>query len=80
MRTGMVAVNGLPSASKTSIFAPFGGYKQSEIGRELGLEALGFYTEIRNLVIDTEVGPVSSTRVLDLSVDEPWLSFPERPG
>jgi betaine-aldehyde dehydrogenase len=52
MRTGMVAVNGLPSASKTSIFAPFGGYKQSGIGRELGLEALGFYTEIKNLVID----------------------------
>lgn len=52
MQTGMVAVNGLPSASKTSIFAPFGGYKQSGIGRELGLEALGFYSEIKNLVID----------------------------
>jgi betaine-aldehyde dehydrogenase len=52
MRTGMVAVNGLPSASKTSIFGPFGGYKRSGIGRELGLEALGFYTEIKNLVID----------------------------
>lgn len=52
MRTGMVAINGLPSASKTSVFAPFGGYKRSGIGRELGLEALQFYTEIKNVVID----------------------------
>lgn len=52
MRTGMVAVNGLPSASKTSVFAPFGGYKRSGIGRELGLHALDFYCEIKNVVVD----------------------------
>ena len=52
VRTGMMAVNGLPSASKTSVFAPFGGYKRSGIGRELGLNALDFYTEIKNVVID----------------------------
>lgn len=52
MRTGMVAVNGLPSASKTSVFAPFGGYKRSGIGRELGLQALDFYCEIKNVTVD----------------------------
>lgn len=52
MRTGMVAVNGLPSASKTSVFAPFGGYKRSGIGRELGLNALEFYSEIKNVIVD----------------------------
>ncbi|GAC1552852.1 MAG: aldehyde dehydrogenase family protein [Beijerinckiaceae bacterium] len=52
LRTGMVAINGLPSASKTSVFSPFGGYKRSGMGRELGLEGLAFYTEIKNVVID----------------------------
>ncbi|MGR7996898.1 aldehyde dehydrogenase family protein [Xanthobacter sp. ZOL 2024] len=52
MRTGMVAVNGLPSASRTSVFAPFGGYKRSGIGRELGLNGLDFYCEIKNMVVD----------------------------
>lgn len=52
MRTGMVAVNGLPSASKTSVFAPFGGYKRSGIGRELGLQALDFYCETKNVTVD----------------------------
>ena len=52
IRTGMIAINGLPSASKTSVFAPFGGYKKSGIGRELGLHAFDFYTEIKNVVID----------------------------
>jgi acyl-CoA reductase-like NAD-dependent aldehyde dehydrogenase len=52
LRTGMVAINGLPSASKTSVFSPFGGYKRSGMGRELGMEGLKFYTEIKNVVID----------------------------
>jgi betaine-aldehyde dehydrogenase len=52
MRTGTIAVNGLPSASLYGVFAPFGGYKQSGLGRELGMHALSFYTEIKNVVID----------------------------
>ena len=32
--------------------APFGGYKQSGIGRELGLEALDLYTEVKNVFVD----------------------------
>lgn len=35
--------------------APFGGYKQSGIGRELGEEALDAYTEVKHIHID-EIG------------------------
>ncbi|HET7888544.1 MAG TPA: aldehyde dehydrogenase family protein [Bradyrhizobium sp.] len=52
VRTGMIAVNGLPSASSTSLFAPFGGTKRSGIGRELGMDALAFYTEVKTVTID----------------------------
>lgn len=52
VRTGTVAVNGLPSASKTSVFGPFGGYKRSGIGRELGLHGLEFYCETKNVIVD----------------------------
>ncbi|WP_454625278.1 aldehyde dehydrogenase family protein [Bradyrhizobium cenepequi] len=52
VRSGMIAVNGLPSASSTSVFAPFGGYKRSGIGRELGMNALAFYTETKTVTVD----------------------------
>jgi betaine-aldehyde dehydrogenase len=52
VRTGMIAVNGLPSASSTSVFAPFGGYKRSGLGRELGMSALAFYTEVKTVTVD----------------------------
>ncbi|WP_022724118.1 aldehyde dehydrogenase [Rhodopseudomonas sp. B29] len=52
VRTGMIAINGLPSASSTSVFAPFGGYKRSGVGRELGMSALAFYTETKTVTVD----------------------------
>ena len=35
--------------------APFGGYKQSGLGRELGEDALDEYTEVKHIHID-EIG------------------------
>ena len=32
--------------------APFGGYKMSGIGRELGMHALDLYTEVKNVFVD----------------------------
>lgn len=52
VRTGMIAVNGLPSASSTSLFAPFGGTGRSGLGRELGMNALAFYTELKTVTVD----------------------------
>lgn len=52
LRTGTVWINEWHLLSEK---APFGGYKQSGIGREFGLEGLRAYTETKHLHID-EVG------------------------
>jgi acyl-CoA reductase-like NAD-dependent aldehyde dehydrogenase len=51
MRTGGIGVN-----SNSSVFpqAPFGGYKQSGIGKELGMEGLVHNTEQKSVFISTE--------------------------
>ena len=45
LRTGQVDVNG----ASFNPFAPFGGYKQSGIGRELGRHGLEEYLEVKSL-------------------------------
>jgi betaine-aldehyde dehydrogenase len=52
LKTGMVSVNSHGSASRYGLFGPFGGYKKSGIGRELGLYALDLYTEVKNVIVD----------------------------
>jgi aldehyde dehydrogenase (NAD+)/betaine-aldehyde dehydrogenase len=36
---------------------PFGGYKQSGFGRELGLETLGLYLETKSVLVATGPKP-----------------------
>jgi betaine-aldehyde dehydrogenase len=49
IQTGNLSVN---SNSSVHIEAPFGGYKMSGVGRELGMAAMDLYTETKNIFID----------------------------
>ena len=49
IQAGVLSVN---SNSSVHTEAPFGGYKMSGIGRELGMSALELYTETKNVFID----------------------------
>ncbi|HYF10987.1 MAG TPA: aldehyde dehydrogenase family protein [Actinomycetota bacterium] len=51
IRTGVLSVN---SASSVHTEAPFGGYKQSGIGREMGMHAVALYTEVKNVYLSQE--------------------------
>jgi acyl-CoA reductase-like NAD-dependent aldehyde dehydrogenase len=51
LRTGVLGVN-----TNSSVFpqTPFGGYKQSGVGKELGMHALEHNTELKSVFISTE--------------------------
>ena len=49
LQSGVISIN---SNSSVHTEAPFGGYKMSGIGRELGMSALDLYTETKNVFID----------------------------
>jgi len=51
LETGNISVN---SNSSVRVTTPFGGFKQSGVGRELGPFALEHYTELKNVFISTE--------------------------
>jgi acyl-CoA reductase-like NAD-dependent aldehyde dehydrogenase len=51
VESGNLSVN---SNSSVRYWTPFGGYKQSGLGRELGPDALDSFTEIKNVFINTE--------------------------
>ncbi|MCX5427332.1 aldehyde dehydrogenase family protein [Streptomyces sp. NBC_00257] len=51
LRAGNLSVN---SHSSVRYATPFGGYKQSGLGRELGPDALAAFTETKNVFISTE--------------------------
>src|SRR6266498_4141223 len=51
VETGNLSVN---SHASVRYWTPFGGFKQSGLGRELGPDALDAFTETKNVFISTE--------------------------
>jgi acyl-CoA reductase-like NAD-dependent aldehyde dehydrogenase len=51
VRAGVLSVN---SNTSVRVSTPFGGMKQSGIGRELGMEALASFSDVKNVFISTE--------------------------
>ena len=51
LRTGTLSVN---TNRSVRIEAPFGGYKRSGLGRELGMQAMDAYTEVKNVFFSEE--------------------------
>ena len=51
LETGVLSVN---SNSSVRVVTPFGGFKQSGFGRELGMHAMNGYSEVKNIFISTE--------------------------
>ncbi len=49
LQAGVISVN---CNSSVHTEAPFGGYKMSGIGRELGMHAVELYTELKNVYVD----------------------------
>src|SRR5207237_8936208 len=51
LETGVLSVN---SNSSVRVSTPFGGFKQSGFGRELGMHGLDGYSEVKNVFYSTE--------------------------
>jgi acyl-CoA reductase-like NAD-dependent aldehyde dehydrogenase len=51
VEAGVLSVN---SNSSVRVATPFGGFKQSGFGRELGMHALEGYSETKNVFVSTE--------------------------
>jgi betaine-aldehyde dehydrogenase len=51
LETGVLSVN---SNSSVRVSTPFGGFKQSGFGRELGMHALEGYSEVKNVFVSTD--------------------------
>jgi betaine-aldehyde dehydrogenase len=51
IETGVLAIN---SNTSVRVSTPFGGFKQSGVGRELGPSALDHYTEVKNVFYATD--------------------------
>jgi acyl-CoA reductase-like NAD-dependent aldehyde dehydrogenase len=51
LETGVLSIN---SNSSVRVSTPFGGFKQSGFGRELGLHALDGYSDVKNVYYATE--------------------------
>src|SRR6266851_2529051 len=56
IKSGTVGIN-MPYTAFPGI--PFGGYKQSGFGRELGLETLDLYLETKSVIVNTGAKPIN---------------------
>jgi aldehyde dehydrogenase (NAD+)/betaine-aldehyde dehydrogenase len=56
IKSGTVGIN-MPYTAFPGI--PFGGYKQSGFGRELGLETLDLYLETKSVIVNTSPRPIN---------------------
>src|SRR5580765_1278934 len=56
IKSGTVGIN-MPYTAFPGI--PFGGYKQSGFGRELGLDALELYLETKSVIVSTGAKPIN---------------------
>jgi acyl-CoA reductase-like NAD-dependent aldehyde dehydrogenase len=56
IKSGTVGIN-MPYSAFPGI--PFGGYKQSGFGRELGLETLDLYLETKSVIVNTSPKPIN---------------------
>jgi betaine-aldehyde dehydrogenase len=50
IETGVISIN---ANTSVRVQTPFGGFKQSGFGRELGMHALDSYSEIKNIYVAT---------------------------
>jgi acyl-CoA reductase-like NAD-dependent aldehyde dehydrogenase len=60
IKSGTVGIN-MPYSAFPGI--PFGGYKQSGFGRELGLETLELYLETKSVIVNTSARPINPFRL-----------------
>ena len=51
LQAGQVQINRFPAGG---VDTPFGGYKQSGLGREKGIEALRHYTQLKTVIVDLD--------------------------
>jgi acyl-CoA reductase-like NAD-dependent aldehyde dehydrogenase len=51
VETGVLSIN---SNTSVRVSTPFGGFKQSGVGRELGPDALEHYSELKNVYYATD--------------------------
>src|SRR5213596_1910025 len=56
IKAGTVGIN-MPYTAFPGI--PFGGYKQSGFGRELGLDTLDLYLETKSVLVSTSPKPIN---------------------
>src|SRR3954451_6161844 len=62
VETGVLSVN---SNTSVRVATPFGGFKQSGIGRELGPHALDHYSELKTVYYATEAAPTGDPSALE---------------